>query len=109
MDAIEQIVELERFPHALVHAGRIDSLYIRGRVAGRKHENRCLVASTSDVGGDFQPVLSGQHEIEEDKIIRRVPDELDGLVTVLGPIELEPFERETLLKKSTDLRIVFDK
>ena len=106
-DAGQQLVEAERLRQIVVGAGVEAADHVLDRVARGEHQDGRVPPLPPELGRDLEPVLLGQHDVEQDDVVLVDVGQHGGLVAVGGDVHHVALFLQSLLDESGDLPVVF--
>ncbi len=106
--ARQQLVELERLRQIVVGPRVQPPHHVLGRIPRREHQDGGVPPLPAQLRGHLKPILLGQHEIQQDRVIVVDMREHGGLVAVLGDIHGVALFAQPHLDEAGDLTVVLD-
>ena len=106
-DPGQQLVEPERLGEVVVRARIEPPHHVLRGVPGGEHQDRRVPALAPQLGGDLEPVLLGEHDVEQDDVVLVDVGQQGGLVAVRGHVHHVALFLQALLDEARDFPVVF--
>ncbi len=102
----DQLRGLERLDHVVVRPGVEQANAVGNGIPGRQHENRDVPGAGAQLREDTLPLQARQHQVEHDKIVRRLERQPEAVLPVVGHVDGEPGVLQQPLKGAGQVLLI---